>query len=351
MFRLGSALHGTRNVSTLMPIPASGNAPPHKHRAESLSSLELRTADLYGKLWPQYGDELFCESVNLFALRWLTNGEDPAFFRDKLCLDVGCGGGRYSFAIARMGARAVVGVDLSEAGLDDARKRSESLPSHNVRFMHASALDLPFPDKEFDFVCCSGVLHHTPGVEKGLHEIYRVLKPGGSVYLLLYGCGGLFWPLNNLLRPLAALLGEQCLEKAIDHIGLPANKRRVLLDDTFTPILETYSKERVDHLLHSAGFSAWRRWNAAQMDHESDAAVLIAEMEERSHLWEAEACHSDAASTAIWLHCAQICRSVIATARELEQQCHSGAITEEQLRAALIGEGHHRLIAERGMDG
>jgi ubiquinone/menaquinone biosynthesis C-methylase UbiE len=319
--------------------------------AVSLSSVDFRTATLYGKLWPRYGDDLFSESVDLFAARWLANGEDPDFFRDKVCLDVGCGGGRYSFAMSRMGARSVVGIDLSETGLADARKRSEAFPPGNVRFMHASALELPFPDEQFDFVCCSGVLHHTPCVEKGLQEIYRVLKPGGFTYLLLYGAGGLFWPLNDLLRPLAALLGEQYLEKALDIMSCAANKRRVLLDDTFTPILERYSKERVEQLLKSAGFCGWRRWNSAQLDHESNAAVLIEEMEERGRLYGTEVCPSNPQNAAIQLHCSNICRSVIAAARELERQCQSGHITEEELRAALIGEGHHRIIAERSLRG
>jgi len=316
-----------------------------------LSSVDLRTAALYGKLWPLYDDELFVESVNLFAIRWLANGEDPEFFRDRVCLDVGCGGGRYCFAMSRMGARSVVGIDLSEEGLADARRRSAAFPLKNIRFMNGSALELPFPDESFDFVCCSGVLHHTPCVEKGLQEIYRVLKPGGFTYLLLYGAGGLFWPLNSLLRPLAALLGEQYLEKALDKMGCAANRRRVVLDDTFTPILETYSKERVEELLKLAGFCGWRRWNSAQLDHESDAASLIAEIEERRRLYETEVCPSTSRNAAIQSHCADMCRSVIEAARELERQCQSGHITEEELRAALIGEGHHRIIAERSVRG
>ena len=90
----------------------------------------------------------------------------PDFFTGKRCLDVGCGGGRYSLAMARMGAKSVVGVDVSESGLTDAAMRAERMGYANVTFKQASALELPFADAEFDFVCCSGVLHHTRGVEQ-----------------------------------------------------------------------------------------------------------------------------------------------------------------------------------------
>src|SRR5690242_13736880 len=63
----------------------------------SLSQVELRTGTLYGSFWPQYDDELFAQSLALFKERWLANGEDVNFFAGKRCLDVGCGGGRYSF--------------------------------------------------------------------------------------------------------------------------------------------------------------------------------------------------------------------------------------------------------------
>jgi ubiquinone/menaquinone biosynthesis C-methylase UbiE len=314
----------------------------------STTSVEFRTGKLYGGLWSQYDDELFAKSLALFKDRWLANGEDPYFFNGKRCLDVGCGGGRYSLAMALMGAKPVVGVDVSESGLADASQRAERLGYSNVSFKQASALELPFPDAEFDFVCCSGVLHHTRSVEKGLQQIHRVLKPGSSLYMLLYGAGGMFWPLNYLLRPFAALVGQNDLDTAVENAGYAANRRRSVLDDLFVPILETYTKERVEQLLQDAGFPDLRRWTSARLDHETDAFTMLSEFEYRLKMWEAGYQHSsDPMKAMLQLHAANLCRTVISAARDLTEQHKAGRITGEQLQDAVVGHGHHRFVATR----
>ncbi|MBV9742978.1 MAG: methyltransferase domain-containing protein [Acidobacteriia bacterium] len=314
--------------------------------AESGVTVEQRTGQLYGDLWPQYDDKLFRESLDLFAKRWQANGEDPEFFHGKRCLDAGCGGGRYSLAMSQMGAASVMGVDVSESGLEDARRRGQRLGFSNVTFQQASVLDLPFSDADFDFVCCSGVLHHTSAVERGFREIYRVLKPGGSVYILLYGAGGVFWPLNYLMRALAGVLGKNEIEQYVAQAGYSASKRRAVVDDLFVPILETYSGERVASLLRNAGFGPVRIWQGDRMDHETDAASMLAELETRCRLWEAGAdASSDAATAKIAWHGAAISSAVIAAVRFLTEQHAAGQISKQMLRDAVIGHGHHRLIA------
>jgi ubiquinone/menaquinone biosynthesis C-methylase UbiE len=313
-----------------------------------ISTIEQQTGKLYGGLWSQYDDDLFAKSLDLFKDRWLANNEPADFFQGKRCLDVGCGGGRYSLAMAKMGAKSVVGVDVSESGLKDAAMRADRLKFSNVTFRQATALELPFSDAEFDFVCCAGVLHHTRGVERGLREIHRVLKPAGSLYMLLYGAGGVFWPLNALLRPFASLITQDDLEVAVENAGYAANKRRSVLDDLFVPILETYTRERVDQLLSDAGFNAPRRWASARLDHETDANTMLVELESRVKMWEAGYQHTtDPRKAVIQLHCANLCRTVIQAVRDLIEQNKAGQLSGEQLQNAVVGHGHHRFVATR----
>lgn len=312
------------------------------------TATEVATGVLYGGLWDRYDDALYRDSVGLFAKRWIANHEPADYFRGKRCLDAGCGGGRYSIAMASMGAASVIGIDLGEEGLRDARLRQQSLGLAQIEFQQASVLNLPFSAAEFDFVCCSGVLHHTPGIERGLSEVRRVLKPGGELYLLLYGAGGLFWPSVLLLRPLAKLIGRDALEKAVTTAQLPANRRRSILDDYFVPLIETYSRERVEFLLRSCGFSTWRYWSSGRLDHESDASSMVGELEVRLAVWNAAAtnCARSAAGSPAAAGAA-ILREVVRTARALMAQHQAGRVSSAQLQEAVVGHGHHRLIARR----
>jgi ubiquinone/menaquinone biosynthesis C-methylase UbiE len=311
-------------------------------------AVEQRTGQLFGDLWTRYDDRLFEESVALFEQRWRANGEPPEFFRGKRCLDAGAGGGRYTIAMARMGARESVGIDVGQAGLADARGRAERLGIGGVTFREASVLSLPFEAESFDFVCCSGVLHHTPSVERGLSEIHRVLRPGGSAYVLLYGAGGQYWPLTLVLRPYATLLGYSEVARCVEAAELPPNKRRTVLDDLFVPLLETYSVERVDTLLQHAGFSTWRRWERGQLDHESDPFSIVREIATRERMWRAGARTAGEESTArIEEALADLCGAVARTAATLIAAHDAKQLSAAELRAALIGTGLHRLVAQR----
>jgi ubiquinone/menaquinone biosynthesis C-methylase UbiE len=100
-------------------------------------------------------------------------------------LDVGCGTGTLALlARSRAGAqRAVFGIDVASDLLAVARHKAERAGSA-ATFRLGSLEDIPFGDDHFDVVISSLVFHHvtqTAAQEKGLREIYRVLKPGGSL--------------------------------------------------------------------------------------------------------------------------------------------------------------------------
>ncbi|HEY0970475.1 MAG TPA: class I SAM-dependent methyltransferase [Gemmatimonadales bacterium] len=313
---------------------------------ETARSVERKTGQLYGEFWHHYDDVLFTESVGLLERRWRANGEPPDFFQGKRCLDAGCGGGRYTIAMASMGAASVVGMDVSESGLADAALRAEAFGVDNVTFRQGSVLDLPFDDGEFDFVLCSGILHHTPGVERGLRELRRVLRPDGSLFLLFYGEGGLYWALNFLMRPVAEVLGHAEVDRCITAAGLPANRRRTVLDHLFCPILETYTPERVDFLLRETGFRSWRRWNEAQLDHEASPERLVEELRMYADLWKAGLAEASEDAAPLERRLAEASDVAVATGEELIDRGRRGLLSPEAVRRAVIGTGHVRLIAE-----
>lgn len=86
----------------------------------------------------------------------------------------------------------IVYVDLSAASLAVARKRIETRGlGAMVEWIQGSLLDVPSLGlKPFDFVNCSGVLHHLPDPPAGLAALRRVLKPDGALGLMVYGLYG-----------------------------------------------------------------------------------------------------------------------------------------------------------------
>lgn len=105
-------------------------------------------------------------------------------FKGKKVLDVGSGNGYVLSKYASEGAD-VHGIDITEAGIDLCRKRFKYL-NLKGNFQVADAQEIPFPDDTFDCVCSMGVLHHVPDTQKALHEIFRVLKPGGRLIVMFY---------------------------------------------------------------------------------------------------------------------------------------------------------------------
>jgi SAM-dependent methyltransferase len=94
-------------------------------------------------------------------------------------LDLGCGTGRYSAALAAHFDARVIAVDPSEKMLAEARGK----PADGVRFFLGSGEAVPLPDNAVDMVFMSMVFHHFESPERAVGECRRVLRQGGVVCL------------------------------------------------------------------------------------------------------------------------------------------------------------------------
>jgi SAM-dependent methyltransferase len=88
-------------------------------------------------------------------------------------LDAGCGSGRNMVDLARWGT--VTGVELSPAAAEAARGR------HVGEVVEGSVLEMPFAEDSFDLVVCLDVIEHLQDDRAALHELHRVLAPGGAL--------------------------------------------------------------------------------------------------------------------------------------------------------------------------
>ncbi|MBN8727612.1 MAG: bifunctional 2-polyprenyl-6-hydroxyphenol methylase/3-demethylubiquinol 3-O-methyltransferase UbiG [Xanthomonadales bacterium] len=102
--------------------------------------------------------------------------------RGARALDVGCGGGLLSEALAAAGAE-VVGIDLAPAVLEVARLHlHESNLTVDYREIAAEALAAEMPG-QFDIVACMEMLEHVPDPASVIHACASLLKPGGVLFL------------------------------------------------------------------------------------------------------------------------------------------------------------------------
>ena len=100
-------------------------------------------------------------------------------------LDVGTGPGTLVRELARrLPGLQVYGIDLSEdmIGLARAHARREQL-EERVQFESSDVAHLPFPDHSFDVVVSTISMHHWSELLQPLRELYRVLRPGGRVWI------------------------------------------------------------------------------------------------------------------------------------------------------------------------
>ena len=92
-------------------------------------------------------------------------------------LELGCGAGYFTKELAHSGAE-IVAIDVSAELLEIAEVNCSA---SNVHYEIQDACVLTYPDATFDSVVGSSILHHLE-IKAALHEIHRVLKPGGTIY-------------------------------------------------------------------------------------------------------------------------------------------------------------------------
>jgi ubiquinone/menaquinone biosynthesis C-methylase UbiE len=141
-------------------------------------------------------------------------------------LDVGCGTGALTFAARnRAPSSAIRGIDASPEMIDVARRKSKRKKA-KILFELAAVESLPFPDREFDVVLSSLMLHHLPADVKraGLLEVLRVLKPGGRLAVVDFTGGGHGGFVGHIL----SATGHSHHHRGVDDLG------PVLLEAGFT---------------------------------------------------------------------------------------------------------------------
>jgi len=147
-----------------------------------------KVSDLFARIARRYD---FLNDLQSFGLHRLWKRRVVKLAQIKngdRALDLCCGTGDISFALARGGA-ATTGLDFSAQMLEVAAQRQSHLKSQisNLKFLQGDAQQLPFPENSFDIVTVSYGLRNLTSWERGLDEMFRVAKPGARLIVLDFG--------------------------------------------------------------------------------------------------------------------------------------------------------------------
>jgi 2-polyprenyl-6-hydroxyphenyl methylase/3-demethylubiquinone-9 3-methyltransferase len=146
---------------------------------QNVDQAELnKFAELAHKWWDKTSEFKPLHEINPLRLKWM---DDVVSLSGKRVLDVGCGGGILSEAMAQKGAQ-VTGIDLAEKSLNVAKLHSlESGVAVDYQLIAVERLAEAQPES-FDVVTCLEMLEHVPNAASVVQACTRLVKPGGHVF-------------------------------------------------------------------------------------------------------------------------------------------------------------------------
>lgn len=140
-------------------------------------------------------------------------------------LEAGCGVGQWCFYANKLGHRAV-GVDIAENTIQKLNRFiSNNEEYRNIKFIVDDLTHSKLESNQFDFITSLGVIEHFRDSLPMLRELYRLLKPGGRIFISVPN----LFAMQTITRPLTRLLGFWQLgyEKSYSPRGIIREIRRV----------------------------------------------------------------------------------------------------------------------------
>ena len=182
---------------------------------------------------------------------------------DALVLDLCCGTGDLTFALARAGKARVLGADFAHTMLVRARDKSRARAaasagesSSPTLFFEADALRLPFANATFDLVTTAFGFRNLANYEAGLREIQRILKPGGTIAILEFAeppdglLGDLYrWYFSKVLPR----VGELISGHPSAYTYLPNSVARFFRPQELASLLRAVGYQSVDYRVWTFG--------------------------------------------------------------------------------------------------
>lgn len=155
---------------------------PYKDTAENKKS---QVAHMFNSIAGKYDflNHFLSAGVDIY---WRKKAIDlVAKTKPAYILDIATGTGDFAIEALRLKPRKIIGIDISEGMLAVGRQKLQKKQlSHLIELKTGDSENLEFETNQFDAVMAAFGVRNFENLEKGLAEMYRVLKPGGQVVIL-----------------------------------------------------------------------------------------------------------------------------------------------------------------------
>jgi len=151
-----------------------------EHTKSNVDQQEIRKFDeLASRWWDPEGEFKPLHQLNPLRTRYISERSD---LNGALALDVGCGGGLLSEALAK-NAATVTGIDMAPGPLAVARLHQQKSGLENIRYLESNAETLATEEAaSFDVVTCMEVIEHVPDPASLIAACAALAKPGGKLF-------------------------------------------------------------------------------------------------------------------------------------------------------------------------
>jgi 2-polyprenyl-3-methyl-5-hydroxy-6-metoxy-1,4-benzoquinol methylase len=188
-------------------------------------------------------DESWRKNVDQYILDELSITKED--IKNKTVIDVGCGGGRWSYGFAKLGCK-VTSVDISEG---PCKLTEKNVPQAEVLMSDLFKLADTLNNRKFDIVWCWGVIHHTSNPHMAFETLTHLMHQNSIIHLYVYSFnrGKKVKTLRKVLRNFSLKNRERIIELLI---------RTGILHGSVHELYDTLSTQ-INHEINESSLKQW----------------------------------------------------------------------------------------------